>query len=143
MRVRAAHRRERTAASRAASAWLLPVGGEIHQHQPEQDHERDRRRDRSVIDVGGVPYLADFGDEETGRVFGWYYGYPSCCVEAHVARIFGGDLHPLGGHVLCPACVAGPMASLPPRPAESYGFLREDDYRILEYPPSPYAGANP
>lgn len=35
--------------------------------------------------------------------------------------------HPISGHLLCPACEAGPTAPFPARPAESYGFFRGID----------------
>jgi hypothetical protein len=40
----------------------------------------------AVVEVDGVQYLCDLGPTHTLRVFGWYYGYPACCVEAFVAR---------------------------------------------------------
>jgi hypothetical protein len=84
--------------------------------------------------VGGIPYLNDVGDEHPIRVFGWYYGYPPCCVEAFIDRVerrwrdkrHAAPLpphHPVSGHILCPACEAGPLAPLPPRPAERLGFI--------------------
>jgi hypothetical protein len=50
--------------------------------------------------------------------------------------------HPVSGHVLCSACAEGPMAPLPPRPAERYGFLLPDrdypDKPVRRFPPSGY-----
>jgi hypothetical protein len=122
------------------------------------------------IELDGVPYLNDVGDEHPSRVFGWYYGYPPCCIEAFIARderfrvahrqwldrqprdapMLGTDddprpeweqrpHHPVSGHLLCPACEAGPIALLPPHPAERCGFVHwdEDDEPYLE-PPSLY-----
>jgi hypothetical protein len=47
--------------------------------------------------------------------------------------------HPISGHLLCRRCEAGPKAPLPPRPAESYGFLLAgDDGEPVFYAPSGY-----
>jgi hypothetical protein len=100
-------------------------------------------------------YLVDLGDEHPGRVFGWYYGYPRCCVEwfvefsdenrrrdtEHCNRWFAEHPgwndpippaprnfpphHPVSGHLLCPRCEAGPRAPLPYRPARHYGWAFE------------------
>lgn len=48
--------------------------------------------------------------------------------------------HPLSGHLLCLACEVGPIAPLPPRPAERYGFMRFDDNGLPVFaPPSTYS----
>jgi hypothetical protein len=105
----------------------------------------------------GTVYLVDVGDAHPFRVFGWYYGYPRCCVDWFV-RSFeewtdtqrahfdaGGDVkdvprpnvghHPVSGHLLCPACAAGPKAPLPYRPARHFGWADAPDEL---YEPSDY-----
>jgi hypothetical protein len=134
--------------------------------------------DPEYVDPPGSPWA------DARRTMGWYYGYPRCCVEAHIERVERrrtdsreqaewaahldevraamdlGDheladqlaaawvatqnaqippAHPISGHILCPACAAGPRAPLPPRPAESYGFvLAGDDDEPVFYAPSGY-----
>jgi integrase len=103
------------------------------------------------IEADGITYLtADFCEDDLRRVMGWYYGYPRCCVEAHLveadrrwdeqakrllpwkngdrpsddpefervlaelqAEMCSLPKHPISGHLLCPACAAGPMVLLP------------------------------
>lgn len=104
-----------------------------------------------VVERDGVAYLADFGGPEDAlRVMGWYYGYPACCIDAFVElakRYLAGEQqdpqphHPVSGHVLCAACAAGPLAPLPDRPAERYGFVfspGDPDNEEWE-PPSPHS----
>jgi hypothetical protein len=116
-------------------------------------------RDARLAPVGIVElrlphgvYLTDIGDEDAQRVFGWYYGYPACCVDwfaAWSAENRRRDIehmnvwlathpgwndpippaprdfppqHPVSGHLLCPTCVAGPPAPLPYRPARHFGW---------------------
>jgi hypothetical protein len=69
-------------------------------------------------------YRFDFGAPELGHVFGAYFGYPPCCVEAFCREQSSPrGFHPASGHRLCVRCAAGPMAPLPPRPAERYGLI--------------------
>jgi hypothetical protein len=90
-----------------------------------------------VIELNGVRFLFDVGDDDPRRVNGWYYGYPACCVEAFIQRPRHSRgrllLHPVSGHVLCFVCAAGPLAPLPTRPAERYGFGRWNDAESEPY----------
>jgi hypothetical protein len=102
------------------------------------------------FELDGVEYVT--ANAGHGRVIGWYYGYPACCVEHFDDMDYPIEpgprvLHPVSGHVLCPACVAGPLAPLPERPADRFGLGWPDwpDWSDDEAPlwlrltpPSPY-----
>jgi hypothetical protein len=80
----------------------------------------------------GPPWSRSF---DLGMIFGEYFGYPLCCVEAHCQRQSSPDgFHPLSGHRLCIRCDAGPMAPLPVRPADRFGLI---------LPPNPLTGRAP
>jgi hypothetical protein len=111
-----------------------------------------------INDALDYPVLVDTGDEDVNRVFGWYYGYPACCIEwfvdwtaenrrrdiehmnAWLAEHPGWNdpipppprhwppRHPVSGHLLCPECERGPLAPLPDRPARHYGWGHWPDY---------------
>jgi hypothetical protein len=116
--------------------------------------------DPEHVDPPGSPWA------DARRTMGWYYGYPSCCVEAFVERtppgwsehleavaeaLERGDeneaqrladaWHPISGHALCEECASGPKAPLPPRVAQDYGFMRWDEAEDAPvfYEPSPYS----
>jgi hypothetical protein len=80
-----------------------------------------------VTSRDGAPYFLyrfDFGVPELGYVFGAYFGYPPCCVEAFCREQSSPcGFHPVSGHRLCLRCAVGPMAPLPPRPGERYGLI--------------------
>jgi hypothetical protein len=83
----------------------------------------------AVLEVDNVRYLVfELESGDLGQTLGWYYGYPGCCVEAFEAKPFGvppsSRTHPVSGHVLCRRCETGPLAPLPPRPAETFGLCR-------------------
>jgi hypothetical protein len=95
------------------------------------------------VEIDGVRYLDYLGDEHPHRVFGWYYGYPACCVEAFIERRgqrpYELQQHPVSGHLLCAACAHGPLAPLPTRAAERFGFIFwNDDGEPDLRPPSLY-----
>lgn len=84
-----------------------------------------------VLEFDDVRYLVfELESGDLGRTFGWYYGYPACCIREFEGGTFraGGEAplpsptHPVSGHVLCRRCQTGPLAPLPPRPAETYGL---------------------
>jgi hypothetical protein len=90
----------------------------------------------------GARYLVESGCEDGRRVLGWYYGYPTCCVEAFISGRSPEppQPHPVSGHVLCRTCSTGVPAPLPARPAERYGFIRwyeGDAGHATVYPPTP------
>jgi hypothetical protein len=107
-----------------------------------------RPRGLEELELDGITYLlVDFAEGDWFAVMGWYYGYPPCCVEhfgatmrRRIERSEAAVHHAVSGHVLCPACAAGPSAPLPDRPARRYGRLRwdVDEGRPLFYPPSDY-----
>jgi hypothetical protein len=98
------------------------------------------------FELKGDRYLVDFGVEDSRRVLGWYYGYPTCCVEAFISGKAPRplQLHPITGHVLCGGCATGSLAHLARRPAEKYGLILwlEDSQPALVYPPSTYDGSS-
>jgi hypothetical protein len=92
----------------------------------------------------GAVYLADGLGESPTRVAGWYFGFPSCCVEFYAEAIEAAERegrlpwgerqermppkHPVSGHLLCPACSNGSPAPLLDRPAERFGWLVIDTW---------------
>lgn len=74
-------------------------------------------REAGVVMFGSV--------EAQYRFWGWFYGYPECCVEAFVADVLGAEFpverrptHAERGHIMCEGCMSWPR-ELPPRPADS------------------------
>jgi hypothetical protein len=79
--------------------------------------------------AGRFPELASEVDCDARRWFGWFFGYPTCCVEAFIERWERHGItaahrpeprHPVSRHALCDACARGPLAPLRPRLAERY-----------------------
>lgn len=70
------------------------------------------------LELGEEILLLDAGDGHPYRWWGWFYGYPECCIEAAVDGMGTDAFHPVSGHRLCPTCAIEPLALLPGRPAE-------------------------